>query len=99
GGRVTLSTGASASPSATFQWRRNGTNISGATSATLTLDNLAAASAGIYSAAVTDAGGTTISAPAVVGLSANAKTTGLCRVVGADIRHANGNIYDQVLLE
>ena len=48
------------------QWQRNGSNIVGATSATLTLSNLSVAKAGRYSAIVTDRDATLTSDEAVL---------------------------------
>jgi hypothetical protein len=98
GARVTLSAGVSGSPNATFKWLRNGATVTNATAANLTLSSVAAGNAGIYIALVTD-GGTTASAPAVVGLTVSAKLTGAAGEVGPNIPHLNGNIYDQLLLQ
>jgi hypothetical protein len=47
---VTLASGVTSTvPSIKYQWRLNGTNLTGATSATLTLSNLTTAQAGTYS--------------------------------------------------
>ncbi len=45
---VTFSALASGSPAPTYQWRKDGTDISGATAATLTLSSVTAATAGTY---------------------------------------------------
>lgn len=50
----------------TYQWQKNGTNVSGATNASLTLTGVTAANAGTYTLNATNACGTTSSAPAVV---------------------------------
>jgi uncharacterized repeat protein (TIGR03803 family) len=63
GGSVTLSVLAGGTPPLTYQWFFRGAAISGATSATLTLTNLIDA-AGAYTVRVTNAGGSTNSAPA-----------------------------------
>lgn len=52
-----------------YQWRRNGTPVAGATTATLTIDSLAAADAGTYELVAANAGGTASSAPAAVSVS------------------------------
>jgi hypothetical protein len=46
--------------SAAYQWQLNGTNISGATAATLTLNNAQYTNAGLYSVMVTDSNGTVL---------------------------------------
>ena len=52
GGSATFSVGVSGTPSA-YQWRRNGTDIPGATSSTYTRSNLTATDTGNYSVVVT----------------------------------------------
>lgn len=52
GGNVTFGVAAIGSAPLTYQWRLNGTNISGATDATLTVSNATSASAGNYSVVV-----------------------------------------------
>ncbi|MEI8386715.1 MAG: Ig-like domain-containing protein [Verrucomicrobiota bacterium] len=52
GGNATFSIGVSGTPTS-YQWRRNGTNIPGATSATYTRTNLTATDTGNYSVVVT----------------------------------------------
>lgn len=69
GGSVTFNvgaTGASGAGELTYQWRRNGVAISGATAASFTLSVLTAAANADYTVAVTDANGTTVSAPATL---------------------------------
>ena len=63
GTNVTFSVVASGPGTLTYQWRRNGQAISGATSASLTLTNVQTAVNGDYTVAVANAFGTTISAP------------------------------------
>lgn len=64
GGNVTFSVSVSGSAPFTYQWRKNGTNIAGATSPTLGLNNVQPQQAGSYSVAVTNAAGTVTSANA-----------------------------------
>ena len=61
GGTATFSVTATGDGTLTYQWRRNGTAIAGATQPTLTLPNLSGADAADYSVAVTNALGTTVS--------------------------------------
>ncbi|MES2568800.1 MAG: LamG domain-containing protein, partial [Verrucomicrobiota bacterium] len=63
GGSATFSIGVSGAPSA-FQWKLNGANIPGATSAAYTRSNITAASAGAYSVEVTWTTGTMTSSAA-----------------------------------
>jgi hypothetical protein len=70
GGTVTLSVGATGYP-LLYQWALNGTNIVGATAATLTLANLSAANAGLYTVTVSNGFGSVTSQTvslAIVGL-------------------------------
>jgi len=101
GSSITLSVGANpaGNSTSTYQWQLNGTNVSGATSATLTINNLQPANVGAYTAIITNAAGTTTSDAAVVGLTTTLKVMGAGSEVGHDIVHPNGNIYDQVLLQ
>jgi hypothetical protein len=96
GGTVILS--AATGGSATFQWRRNGADIAGATGSSLTLNNLQPTDAGVYTAVATDGTGSTTSQGAVIGIQSTAKVSGGGTVVGTHIQHPNGNFYDQVLL-
>ncbi len=72
GGSTTLSVTASASLPLSYQWTLNGTNIPGATSASLALTGISPAQAGTYQVLVTDANGSvasqtvSISVPTVI---------------------------------
>jgi len=72
GGSVTF-TAAATGGSVTYQWRKNGANISGATSSKLTLDNLSAPDAGNYTVVATNADGTASSAVATLTVNAATK--------------------------
>lgn len=61
GGSANFSVVATGDGTLTYQWSFAGAPISGATSATLTLNNVQSASAGFYSAVVTNAGGSVTS--------------------------------------
>ncbi len=75
GASATFSVVASGTGPFTYQWRKDGTAISGATAATLALSGVTAAAAGSYSVVVTNsagsvtsgAGALTVSAPAIAG--------------------------------
>jgi hypothetical protein len=69
GGNVTFTAAATGTPSPTFQWRKNGANISGATSATLVLTNVQSASAGTYTFMATNSAGSVVSSGAVLTVS------------------------------
>ncbi len=66
GQTAAFSVSASGPPVLNYQWRRNGTNLSGATASTLTITNLQESLAGYYSAVVSNSGGSATSAPAVL---------------------------------
>ena len=57
GGSVTFTVAASGSPSPTYQWRKNGANISGATSASYTMSNLTVANGATYTVVVSNSAG------------------------------------------
>jgi hypothetical protein len=94
----TTVTAANVAAGATVQWLRNGTNVSGATSSSLTLSTVQPADTGIYSALVTTAGTPTLQS-FVVGLSTTSKVIGAGSEVAANVVHPNGNTFDQILLE
>lgn len=66
GERATFTVGVTGVPTPTFQWRKNGANLTGATNSTLTFASTAAADAGRYEVAVTNALGSTTSEPATL---------------------------------
>jgi hypothetical protein len=57
-------------PMPTFQWRRNGTALTGATTSSLTLPNVQAENAGSYTVVLTNPTGTITSAPATLAVAA-----------------------------
>ncbi len=61
GGNVTFTAAASGNPSPSYQWLRNGSTISGATSATLTLTNVDLGDAGTYSVRASNGSGSVTS--------------------------------------
>jgi len=63
---VSFVAAASGSPTPTYQWRKNGVAISGATAATLTLSDITTAAAGSYTVLATNAGGSTTSGAAML---------------------------------
>lgn len=72
GGSITFSVGASGDPAPAYQWRRDGTAIAGATSASLTLNNVTAASAGSYTVVVTNSAGSVTSTAAALTVASTA---------------------------
>lgn len=98
GGSLTLTATATGTPAPTYQWRRNGVNLSAATSSSLSLSNIQVADTGSYTVVATNSVGSVSSQTAVVGVTSTTKVSGLATVVRSDITHPNGNVYDQVLL-
>lgn len=82
-----------------YQWLFNGQPIAGATLAVYTIPFVNVPHAGLYSVRVTDSVGSTTSNAAVLGVTVAARLAGAAEEVGSDIRHPNGNIYDQILLQ
>jgi hypothetical protein len=61
GSNVTFAVAASGMPTPTYQWQKDGANISGATGATLTLSSVTTADAATYSAVATNSAGSATS--------------------------------------
>lgn len=61
GANVMLTVAASGTPSPTFQWRKDGIDINGATSATLSLNGIQLGDAGIYTAVASNSAGSATS--------------------------------------
>lgn len=98
GGNVTLYVTATGDPTPTYRWQRLGTDIAGADGASLTLSRIQPSNTGVYSVVVANSAGTR-TASAIVGLLANAKVVGAGDELDPlNIRHPNGNVFDQVLL-
>ncbi|MFL5764265.1 MAG: PQQ-dependent sugar dehydrogenase [Bacteroidia bacterium] len=77
GQNVTFTVAASGANPKTYQWRKNGTPISGATAASFTITNVQSTDAGQYSAKVTNSFGSATSDNAVLTVTAyNAKPNG-----------------------
>ncbi|MBL9201498.1 MAG: immunoglobulin domain-containing protein [Opitutaceae bacterium] len=69
GATVTFSAAASGTPAPTFQWRKDGNPIAGATTASLTLANVQSANAGSYTLLASNSAGSATSNPAVLTVS------------------------------
>jgi hypothetical protein len=91
GGAVTLVASATGDAPLSYQWRRNGTAISGATNATLALSSLRSADAGTYSLTVTNAGGSATTSNAVVAL-------GTARLANLSIRSSAGSDSETLIV-
>jgi len=74
GETATFTVGATGATS--YQWKKNGVNIAGATAATLTLANVQLSQAGFYSVSVSNAGGTVTSSSAQLVVTAAATAVG-----------------------
>ena len=74
GDRVTLTVSASGSAPFSFQWRKNGSDLSGATNASFIVNSATAADAGDYMVLVSDASGSQLSATATVTVAAGGVT-------------------------
>jgi len=66
GGSATFSVVATGGGTLSYQWSKDGVNVSGATASTLTLPSVSASSAGDYRVVVTALGGTVTSQPATL---------------------------------
>ncbi len=66
GANTTLNVVAAGSPPLEYQWRFNGTNLAGATNASLTLNNVQVSHGGNYSVQVTNIAGSVISSEATL---------------------------------
>lgn len=64
GGRATFTVTATAAPPLTYQWRRNGLDLSGATQPSLVVSNAQASDEGSYTVAVSNRHGAVLSSPA-----------------------------------
>lgn len=72
GETITLTAAALGVPSVTYQWRKDGAAISGATNATLTLSSAGATTAGSYTVVATNSAGSSTSSAAVLTVSGSA---------------------------
>ena len=75
GSTATLAVGVDGTGPFSFQWRRDGVNITGATSAVLTFNSVALPNAGTFSVVVTNSAGSVTSSNAVLDVSAVATPT------------------------
>jgi hypothetical protein len=99
GGTTTFNAGAVAIADASYQWQRNGTDLAGAISPNLALGNIQPASTGIYTATATSGAQTLTTSPAILGVITSSKVIGTGSEIAANVQHANGNIFDQILLD
>ena len=69
GSNVTFTVAASGAPPLTYQWKKNGVAIAGATTDTLSLSNVQLSDAGIYTVTVSNSAGSVESAPATLSVT------------------------------
>ncbi len=74
GNNVTFTVVATGFPTPTYQWRKDGTAIAGATASTFALTNVSATDTASYSVVVTNASGSVTSAAAVLAVTAAVPT-------------------------
>jgi hypothetical protein len=97
GGSVSFSvTATSTGVTGTYQWNFNGTAISGAVSASYSINGVTADKAGTYTVTITDSGGSVTSEASVLGITTTSKVVGSGNEILPNIQHPNGNFYDQV---
>jgi hypothetical protein len=99
GNAATFNVVASGGGPLTYQWYFNGRAIEGAAGSALTVSPVNVTNAGEYSVRITNPVGAVTSQSAMLGVTSTAKVTGSGSEVGANIVFANGNVYDQVLLQ
>lgn len=87
GQSVTFTVSTTGSPAPTYQWRKNGVAISGATSSALTLAAVASADTGNYSVVVTNRAGSVTSANAALTVAARPPQVAV----------ANGDVTTQIM--
>lgn len=81
-----------------YRWQRNGSDLSGGTSATVSLADMQPSKAGLFSAFMTSGTGTTSSRTAILGLTSTAKLVGLGTEFPNIVHPLTGFTYDQILL-
>ena len=90
GSTVVFNIAASGTPAPSYQWRKDGVNISGATGPILIVPNATAAQAGSYSVAVTNSAGTVTSTAASLAVS-NVPVTSVGRLANLSILTTAGS--------
>lgn len=98
GASVRLTATVEPNPASSYEWRCNGRILAGANEATLLIPALTAGQVGLYTIAAGNAATTITSEPAIVGLAITDKVSGYGQELAANVRHPNGNTYDQVQL-
>jgi predicted Zn-dependent protease len=91
GATATFAVAANGTLPLSYQWRRNGTALSGATGTTLTLTNVQAADAGTYTVTVTNGLGAVTSDPATLSVR-------LARLTNVSVRSGAGTGDDTLIV-
>src|SRR5690606_35997086 len=93
GGDVQL-TVVDARPNVTYQWQRNGADLPNGTGSTLTLEDAAPPTAGLYTYTATVPGGGSggVSKPVIVGITTTQKVVGTGEEVAPNVNHPNRNV-------
>lgn len=86
GGSVTLSVSASGTGPLTYQWSKDGTDITGATSSTYSITTASSTDAGSYTATVTNALGSATSVAGVVSVTTIVTPTPVTRITNLSTR-------------
>jgi hypothetical protein len=89
GATVTFIAAASGTPAPTFQWRKDGANLQGATNASLTLPGVTSANAGSYTVVATNAAGSATSNVATLTIASSPGGTE-ARLSNLSVRAAMG---------
>ena len=90
GVNVTLETRATGTEPVTYQWRKDGVTLNGATSRSLALPNVVVANGGHYTVIATNAQGTATSPPAVLTVDPTAAVAAASQVVAAPSGYVAG---------
>lgn len=90
GATVTFTAAATGDPAPAFQWFKDGAEIAGATSASLTLTNVAAANAGSYTVVATNSAGSATSAAATLTVTVGSTAAPIITVQPSSVTVAGG---------
>ncbi len=85
GATASFTVAATGTGTMTYQWEKNGTNITGATSATYSIANAAVANEGTYTCAVTNLVGTVLSSGAVLSVGPTITAQPVGQTVSPDV--------------
>jgi len=92
GGSATFTVAATGSSGLTYQWKFNGSDISGATSSSYTISSVQASDAGSYTVTITDADGSATSTAANLTINSGVVTTRLINISTRAVVGIGGNL-------